>query len=105
MRWRCFERRSFTCASSFSPSWYTMPFLARVYRHDLARIRAMLWVEHAAQLAHRVKRSLGEDRLHVTHLVESNAVLTGDASTRRNTRPHARSHRLVYSLAAGRIIG
>src|SRR2546423_11322057 len=65
----------------------------------------MLWIEYAAQLAHGVERSLGKDRFHVTHLVEPNSMLTGDASAGVNARLHDLSHCLVNSLALGRIIG
>src|SRR3954469_12863422 len=82
-----------------------MPFLARVQRHDLTGIRSTVGVEDSAQLAHRVERSLGEDRLHITHLVETDAVLPRYAAARGDARLHDLDHRLVYTLALGGIIG
>src|SRR6266481_4621056 len=81
-----------------------VPFLAGVKRHDLSRIRPPIRIEHAAQLAHRVERALGKDRFHVSHLVEPDAVLAGDAAARIDARPHDLGHRLMHSLSFFRIV-
>src|ERR1700730_15435747 len=83
---------------------YCVPFLAGVKRNDLSRIRPPVRIEHAAQLAHRVERALGEDGFHVSHLVEPDAVLAGYAAARIDARLHDLGHSLVHSLAFIRIV-
>src|SRR5207248_207686 len=70
-RWLRLQRRSSGLCPRFSRGFHTVPLLARVHRYHLAGIRPMVRVEDSAQLAHRVERALGEDRLHVAHLVET----------------------------------
>src|SRR5687768_4237925 len=73
--------------------------------NHLARVRPPLGVEHPTQLAHGVERSVAKNSLHVSHLVETDAVLSGDASTSRDARVHDLAHRLVHALALGGIVG
>src|SRR5205085_11277308 len=87
-----------------TPFPYTTLFRS-VHRYHFARIRPMVRVEDFAQLAHRVERALGEDRLHVAHLVETDAVLAGYAAAGGDAGLHDLDHRLVHPLALGRIIG
>src|SRR3979409_239122 len=81
-----------------------VPFLTAVNRNDLARVRPPVGIEHRPQLAHRVERVFGEDGFHVSHLVETDAVLAGNTAARIDARLHYLGHRLVHPLALVRIV-
>src|SRR5712671_5936576 len=73
-------------------SRHRIPFLTTVSWNDLSGIRPPVGIEHRSQVAHRVERVFGEDGFHVSHLVETDAVLARDAAARIDARLHYLGH-------------
>ena len=55
-----------------------MPFPARVHRHNLAAVGAMVRVEHVAQATHCGERIRIEQRRHVVDFIEADTMFDAD---------------------------